>query len=164
MSEPKRFPLCQECSSSKVPPGPRSIPWSVAEKAYDIYARKYGRDQSLEKLAERGGFYPGELDELYPQWRDEVSELARLTARVAELEKEYVMEGHLDVLAPPDDGTMPLDAGERRKDRAERACLEIERLRGLLDEQNTQLAGQMKRAETAERERDKLRAETNNRP
>lgn len=32
------------------------VPWAVAEAAYQVYARMYGRDQSLQKLAARGGF------------------------------------------------------------------------------------------------------------
>lgn len=37
------------------------IPWSVAERAHVRYSKLYGREQSLERLAERGGFA---LDEL----------------------------------------------------------------------------------------------------
>src|SRR5688572_23577436 len=39
------------------------IPWSVAEIAYRYYSHKYGTDQSLERLAERGGFGRDELAE-----------------------------------------------------------------------------------------------------
>jgi len=46
-----------------------SIPWSVAEKAYEGYVHQYGRCQTLERIYERGGFYPDELDQLYPEWR-----------------------------------------------------------------------------------------------
>lgn len=35
--------------------GPR-IPWSLAEKLYAGYSAEYGTTQSLERLAERGGF------------------------------------------------------------------------------------------------------------
>jgi hypothetical protein len=51
------------------------IPWSVAERAYAAYlARFYGGRadagaQTLERLAERGGFGPGEMDMLAPGWR-----------------------------------------------------------------------------------------------
>lgn len=37
------------------------IPWEVAEVAYRAYSRKYGTMQSLERLAERGGFGRDEL-------------------------------------------------------------------------------------------------------
>jgi hypothetical protein len=76
MSEKTRmFPLQ---TSRSAPVGPLQIPWSVAEKAYGAYAREYGRGQSLERLAERGGFGWCEMDTLYPAWRDEVNELAAL--------------------------------------------------------------------------------------
>jgi hypothetical protein len=48
---------------------PTNIPWSVAEKAYAVYAAKYGTRQSLERLAERGGFGVSEMDEFVPEWR-----------------------------------------------------------------------------------------------
>lgn len=32
------------------------IPWSTAEIIYRAYSRLYGTSQSLERLAERGGF------------------------------------------------------------------------------------------------------------
>lgn len=78
------FPLQTDRPSVK--PGPLRIPWIIAEKAYSDYARRYGRDQSLERLAERHGFSWAEMDQHYPPWRDEVDEVAKLRARVAELE------------------------------------------------------------------------------
>lgn len=33
-----------------------SIPWALAEQAYATYARHFGTDQSLARIAERGGF------------------------------------------------------------------------------------------------------------
>jgi hypothetical protein len=54
---PRRFPL--------QPTG--SIPWSVAEVAYTAYVRRYGRSQSLDRLAARGGFGHSELIELLEQ-------------------------------------------------------------------------------------------------
>lgn len=32
------------------------IPWELAERAYLYYAERFGSDQSLERLAQRGGF------------------------------------------------------------------------------------------------------------
>lgn len=46
------------------------IPWPVAQRAYLEYARRFGTDQSLVRLAERGGFSVGELDDLLPGWRE----------------------------------------------------------------------------------------------
>ncbi|WP_374029799.1 hypothetical protein [Bdellovibrio bacteriovorus] len=40
------------------------IPWSVAEKAYQVYSFLFGTDQSIEKLAQRGGFSWLELGHL----------------------------------------------------------------------------------------------------
>ncbi len=76
----RMFPL-QISRNKDVQPGPLSIPWSVAEKAYGAYAREYGRDQSMERMAERGGFGWCEMDTLYPQWRAEVDEIADLRER-----------------------------------------------------------------------------------
>lgn len=42
----KRFPMQD---------GP-DIDWTTAEKIYEIYSELYGTQQSLERLAERGGF------------------------------------------------------------------------------------------------------------
>lgn len=51
---------------------PASIPWSLAERAYVDYSRRYGTDQSLERLAQRGGFGLKELDMFVPGWRAEL--------------------------------------------------------------------------------------------
>lgn len=46
MVESKRFPMQD---------GP-DIDWITAEKIYAVYSGLYGTDQSLERIAERGGF------------------------------------------------------------------------------------------------------------
>jgi len=38
-----------------------TIPWWLAEEAYTYYSKHYGTRQSLERLAERGGFGRAEL-------------------------------------------------------------------------------------------------------
>ena len=38
-----------------------TIPWWLAEEAYKWYSKRFGEDQSLERLAERGGFGRDEL-------------------------------------------------------------------------------------------------------
>ena len=73
--------------------GPLAIPWSVAEKAYGIYAGRYGRSQSLEDLARRGGFGVTEMDLFYPPWRDEVSEINQLRAELTRLRSEMASLG-----------------------------------------------------------------------
>jgi hypothetical protein len=77
----REFPIQTERGAA---PHPLLIPWSVAEKAYSVYAARYGRSQSLERLAERGGFGPSEMDEFLPGWRDEVSEITRLRKELAD--------------------------------------------------------------------------------
>lgn len=42
-----------------------SIPWSLAEKIYERYANRYGKEQSLKRLAERGGFGWAEVPFLF---------------------------------------------------------------------------------------------------
>lgn len=39
------------------------IPWWLAEIAYEYYSSRYGNQQSLERLSERGGFGRFELVE-----------------------------------------------------------------------------------------------------
>lgn len=53
-----------------------TVPRAVAERAYDAYAARYGRGQSLDRLCERGGFGPWELDLLAPGWREHFQEHA----------------------------------------------------------------------------------------
>jgi len=66
---------------------PTRIPWSIADKAYSAYRANYGDGQSLERLAERGGFCPEEMDLFYPAWEQEASGLAAFKARLARLEE-----------------------------------------------------------------------------
>ena len=61
---------------------PLSCSWEVAEKAYSHYAALYGMDQSLERLAQRGGFGSGEMGKLYPDWQTEESVTFRLRSVV----------------------------------------------------------------------------------
>lgn len=80
---PPLFPVMYDRRDA---PGPTGIPWSVADKAYSVYTARYGRDQSLEHLARRGGFGANEMDLFLPGWREEVSELAAIRQRVERLE------------------------------------------------------------------------------
>jgi len=57
-------------SQSGAAPHPTRIPWRIADLAYSMRSGKYGRWQSLERLAERGGFCPNEMDEFVPGWRE----------------------------------------------------------------------------------------------
>jgi hypothetical protein len=49
-----------------------TVPWSVGECAYKEYSRRYGKSQSIERIAERGGFSESELDLFCPGWRDQI--------------------------------------------------------------------------------------------
>jgi hypothetical protein len=51
----KRFPI----------QGGLSISWEAAERAYDHYVKRYGSVQTLQRLAERGGFGVREFVELW---------------------------------------------------------------------------------------------------
>jgi hypothetical protein len=64
-------------------PGPIAIPWHIAEAAYSAYSARHGSDQSLERLAERGGFGASEMDDLHPSWRSEVDEIVKLRAELS---------------------------------------------------------------------------------
>ena len=89
MSAPMVFPLQTQKGCA---PGPLSIPWAMAEVAYGAYAQRHGRDQSLERLAERGGFSWGEMDLLHPGWRAEVAPVAAAEARTLAAEKALAEE------------------------------------------------------------------------
>ena len=55
----KSFPIQAEYSPERLPA--TEIPWWLAEIAYEHYAKLFGSQQSLERLAERGGFGRDEL-------------------------------------------------------------------------------------------------------
>ena len=70
---PKLFPIAIDYGTRKgeARPHPMKIPWHVAELAYTVYVRDHGgRGQSLERVAERGGFYASEMDMFLPDWRE----------------------------------------------------------------------------------------------
>ena len=45
----------------RIYPQPSKIPWWLAEEAYAYYSERFGTQQSLERLAQRGGFGREEL-------------------------------------------------------------------------------------------------------
>jgi hypothetical protein len=84
----KWFPVTPAMTTTQAEmsgPSPKQIPWSVAEKAYSVYQARYG-GQSLERVAERGGWYAKELDDLFPGWREESSEITALREGLAAAE------------------------------------------------------------------------------
>lgn len=60
---------------------PLQIPWSIAELAYSVYHARYP-GQTLERLAQRGGFGPGEMDDFLPDWRERCAEITLLRAQL----------------------------------------------------------------------------------
>jgi hypothetical protein len=84
MSEARMFPIQSERGAR---PHPLLIPWSIAELAYSVYSARYGRSQSLEDLARRGGFGPGEMDMFLPDWRERCDILRELIAACDRLSK-----------------------------------------------------------------------------
>lgn len=76
------FPIQSERGAK---PHPLRIPWYVAELAYSVYSARYGRSQSLDELASRGGFGPGEMDMFLPDWRERCDHTAKLEAVCVEV-------------------------------------------------------------------------------
>lgn len=54
------YPGCSSLRPFPVQQG-GSIPWWLAEEAYAYYAQQFGKQQSLQHLADRGGFGVKEL-------------------------------------------------------------------------------------------------------
>ena len=67
----------------------QGIPWAIHLEAYDAYVKRWSKQTALIDLKGRncrGGFHVDELDTLVPGWRDRVSYVAKLEARIAEFE------------------------------------------------------------------------------
>lgn len=79
---------------------PTKIAWEIADYAYSHYKARYGTDQSLERLAERGGFSVKEMDMYYPNWRKDSSDRAKDKEEIAEL--KAVLRMHHDWQQDPD--------------------------------------------------------------
>lgn len=47
---------------------PRTCNRADAERAYEVYARKYGRSQSFDRIMQRGGFGWSEMNDYAPGW------------------------------------------------------------------------------------------------
>ncbi len=62
MTEERRFPIAGDPHGRiGIRPETTHIPWWLAELAYQDYSKRFGTRQSLERLAERGGFSRWEL-------------------------------------------------------------------------------------------------------
>jgi len=82
----------QEAMSTREFPmqGGPSIPWSLAEQIYERYAAKQGRSQSLERLAERGGFGWAEVEYIWNGHKENTNNVLR--KRIKELEERFINE------------------------------------------------------------------------
>jgi hypothetical protein len=92
MAAGKMFPIQTQKGAE---PHPLRIPWELAELAYSVYASRYGRSQSLERLAERGGFGPNEMDMFVPGWRDKCSRITKIEKALEESVKLQSHYAHL---------------------------------------------------------------------
>ena len=87
-------------------PHPAQIPWSMAELAYSKYARQFGTSQSLQRIAERGGFGPAEMDMFCPGWIAQSLETTTLRNKLVDAREDlvdrdqeiFVLKGQLRVL------------------------------------------------------------------
>lgn len=82
---PRMFPIQPQRGAV---PHPLWIHWEVAELAYSNYAARFGRSQSLEELARRGGFCPYEMDDQLPGWREMEAARGDLERENAELKSQ----------------------------------------------------------------------------
>ena len=55
MEEVKSFPIQADWSANAKRLPATQIPWWLAKEAYEYYVERFGDQQSLERLAERGG-------------------------------------------------------------------------------------------------------------
>jgi hypothetical protein len=128
--EERRFPIQREYDRKA--PHPLSVSWKTAELAYSVYSSKYGTSQSLERLAERGGFGATEMDCFCPDWIERESEITKLKAENAQLgvERDEAL------------GAAILDANAVKHKNVEIAALtaEVERLKGDSDAVGSVLA------------------------
>ena len=86
LERPRMFPIQD---------GAPAVRWELAEKAYTTYVSLYGKSQSLERLAERGGFGLKEFSCLYlghdPRCKhsgEHVAEVESQIGYVAQLQQE----------------------------------------------------------------------------
>lgn len=75
-NEVSNYPLLKDADGVK-----RYIPESIAKKAYDYYNKNVSDSQSFERVKERGGFSVEEMDNFYPNWRNEIPESQDINRR-----------------------------------------------------------------------------------
>lgn len=112
----KRFPIQVQKGAAA---HPLTISWALAEKAYSVYDANYGfGSQTLERLAERGGFAPSEMDMFLPGWREMETENATLRAEVERLKerlRDFVAKENAELAALHDERNAALAQVEALK-------------------------------------------------
>jgi len=71
------------------------IPWWLAEEAYREYEHRYHNGQTLERLAERGGFSSGELLDLLRNTGDNKKEAKELRDKLRIYEERERFENDM---------------------------------------------------------------------
>jgi hypothetical protein len=61
MRRERMFPIQDETTTDRIERPRGQVPWFIAEMAYLHYVELYGRCQTLERIADRGGFGWSEL-------------------------------------------------------------------------------------------------------
>lgn len=84
----KPFPI----QSDRNRPAPNSCPWHIAERAYSVYAAANGTSQSIERIAQRGGFSALEMDFLCPGWVSEREHFNLMDAEINRLRAKLLQE------------------------------------------------------------------------
>ncbi len=46
------------------------VPWAIYYEAWQAYDLEWKSGQTAERLAQRGGFHPSEMDGFRPDWRE----------------------------------------------------------------------------------------------
>ena len=93
LAEVRRARQAEQAKTFPITRTTMRIPWALAEEAYVEYAKRYGSGQTLERIAERGGWYVEEMDMLRPGWRELDRELVVLKAERDEA-RQWVRDLH----------------------------------------------------------------------
>lgn len=121
----------------------KTIPWKVHGLAWEAYAKKYGTQQSPERMAERGGFGIYEMDMFLPGWREMAEAIDSEQAAVDTLRAQ-------------------LEAAEERAETEAEECERLARANIAYSQQVNELIGRAgnaeARAEAAEAECARLRS------
>ena len=83
MSEERQFPVMKDFGvEGQNRDCPKAISWFLAAEAHKVYERLNCARQSLDRIAERGGFYASELDVFVPDWESRTRKEMAMTTEV----------------------------------------------------------------------------------